>query len=420
MKVEKFRDVSVVLDDNGLISICCDPERRGTEIYNEYYFLDRNTNETVAHFSSTGVMHAELLSEFNDRIFEVSYYAHNDDDKDIKQIVRTNPDFTYEVLHDIEDYEGGIEDGAFAIRKNGLWGFMDYNGVEFIKPQYKEYAAFSCGLAGVCKKGKWGFINKQNELIIPYEYNFPENCWYQFEEYQNKRYIAILKNNKHGIIDSENNVIIPFKYDDLGSVNKYIWAKKGNKYGIIDINDNVIVPFEYEPVDENIIHTYCDLKQYSLICKNGFVGLFDLENLKEIIPCVYKELLAVCDNGIIVKKQNDKYVLINFENQEICSEYEEIEYQGEDIFTVKNNRTSAFMNKQGELLTKMVYMNHPHFFHGGLCVAEYRNYEKGADVINTKGEVLYHAKRYREVFNLGNGYILAENGNREYEFVKLL
>lgn len=462
MKVEKFSDVSVVLDDNGLISICCDPERRGTDIYNEYYFLDRNTNETVAHFSSTGVMHAELLSEFNNRIFEVSYYAHNDDDKDIKQIVRTNPDFTYEVLHDIEDYEAGIEDGAFAIRKNGLWGFIDYNGVEIIKPQYDDYRAFRNGYACVKKDKKWGFINKNNELVIPFVYDLPdfyhderhiERGYSSFVNHNGRllakiakgkkwgitdvnndivlpfkydwlllgsgKYISAKLNNKFGFIDINDNVVIPFEYDDLGIRKKYIWAQKGEKCGYIDFNNNIVVPFEYEPVEETFCGAYCNLEQYDLIGKKGLIGLFDNENLKEVIPCIYKEL-EVCDDLIIVKKQNDKYVLINFENQEICSEYEEIEYQNEGIFTVKNNRTSAFMNKQCEILTEMKYIKRPHFFRGGLCVAEYRDFEKGVDVINTKGKVLYHAKRYRGVFNLGNGYVLAENGNREYEFVKLL
>ena len=35
-------------------------------------------------------------------------------------------------------------------------------------------------------------------------------------------------------------------------------------------------------------------------------------------------------------------------------------------------------------------------------------------------DALYRAKKYRDVFNLGNGYILAENKNNEFEIKKLL
>ena len=43
---------------------------------------------------------------------------------------------------------------------------------EFIAPQYEDAGIFSEGFAPVKMDGKWGFIDLENELIIPYEYDY--------------------------------------------------------------------------------------------------------------------------------------------------------------------------------------------------------------------------------------------------------
>lgn len=75
------------------------------------------------------------------------------------------------VINSYEDIEFGVEDGCFAVKYNGLWGFINEEAIEIIEPQYDNYCAFNNGFAAVCKNGKWGFINKNNELIIPFEYD---------------------------------------------------------------------------------------------------------------------------------------------------------------------------------------------------------------------------------------------------------
>ena len=113
-------------------------------------------------------------------------------------------------------------------------------------------------------------------------------------------------------------------------------------------------------------------------------------------------------------------MLIDYNNKELTAEFEYILEQSEGMFSVLNGNTTAFMNNKGEIVTPFIYKKHPCFFNGGLCVAAYKNFNKGFDVINKKGEVLYHSDKYRDVFNAGNGCILAENQDGEYEFKRLL
>ena len=425
MKKTEFKNVAIAHNLDGLISIFCDHERRGTDIYHEYYFLN-NEFDMVAHFKSTGIMSAEQLSELNDEIFAIDDWSKNNNRN--TQIVRVNPDLSYEVLHEVEGYERGIENGTFAINKNRLWGFIDYNGKEIIKPEYDNYCSFNNDYACVKQNGKWGFINKKNEIVIPFEYDMPEYCkkgdnpakyfigYSCFTKHMGKLIANVAKGNKWGIIDLDNNVVLPFKYDWLYlSSGKYIAAKLNNKWGIIDIDDNIIVPFVFDNLepDENGL-------PYYIVFKDGLSGLYSI-NKGLIISCEYKKLEPY-HNTICVQKQNEKYVLLNYNNKEMSKEYYYIESYPENGLCLagEDRNHCGYINEQGEVIVPLIYRQPSLRFHEGLAVAEYSDYKKGIDVINTKGNVLYHAKMCNDVFNIGNGYILAENNNNEFEFIKLI
>ena len=52
-----------------------------------------------------------------------------------------------------------------------------------------------------------GLINRQNKLIIPYEYDELD--------YPKDNLIAAYKNEKYGMIDLDNKIILPFEYECL-------------------------------------------------------------------------------------------------------------------------------------------------------------------------------------------------------------
>ena len=71
------------------------------------------------------------------------------------------------------DYEDAnhFAEGMAGVKKNGLWGFINQQGVLAILPCYENRHAclvqFSDGLAFVEKDGKCGFIDKQGYLVVP-------------------------------------------------------------------------------------------------------------------------------------------------------------------------------------------------------------------------------------------------------------
>jgi hypothetical protein len=72
----------------------------------------------------------------------------------------------YEELHEYRNKKT-----AYFIPPTKGGGYLDKNGNMVIPPQYDIVEDFSEGLAAVKKNGKYGFINRNNETIVPFEYD---------------------------------------------------------------------------------------------------------------------------------------------------------------------------------------------------------------------------------------------------------
>ena len=90
--------------------------------------------------------------------------------------------------------------------KNGKFGFINKEGQEVIPCIYNSALNFSEGLAAVLIGNKWGFINLKNEVVIDFQYQkttlgFKENL------------CAVVNDNKMGFIDNEGTNTIKFDYE---------------------------------------------------------------------------------------------------------------------------------------------------------------------------------------------------------------
>lgn len=145
----------------------------------------------------------------------------------------------------IYDEVSDISEGLFKIVLNDKVGFIDLNGKVVIPLIYdidneniigqtlyrqieqdkngevsketllvsidSEYVNFSEGLCAVVKNKKYGFIDKNNKIIIPLIYEAADNFHEEF---------AIIKlKGKYGLIDKNGNIVLENKYDSL------IWDK---------------------------------------------------------------------------------------------------------------------------------------------------------------------------------------------------
>lgn len=54
---------------------------------------------------------------------------------------------------------------------SGKWGFINKNGETVIPAQYENAKSFSHGLAAICINEQWGFIDDEGTIVIPCEYS---------------------------------------------------------------------------------------------------------------------------------------------------------------------------------------------------------------------------------------------------------
>lgn len=152
-------------------------------------------------------------------------------------------------------------EGLAAVKTGGKWGFIDYSAVEVIKPIYDEVSSFSDGLAAV-KLGKYGYINRMNEIIIPFQFfnAYPfkngvavvnEKQGYKlslinssgvrissfYKEIRQYEYgFFIVENEFQGVINKIGTIIFPLSLDIAWMLNRtYLIALKDQNWNIINI-----------------------------------------------------------------------------------------------------------------------------------------------------------------------------------------
>lgn len=170
-----------------------------------------------------------------------------------------------------------VNPNLFYVENSDGFSFVDNDGKLATTKKFDKVVPISLyhELVAIKKEGKWGFINKDFETVVPFEYQKA----IEFEE----DLAAVKRNNKFGFIDKEGQTVIPFEYDDPNidvddwhtSIEyKYRFysgmtaVRKNGYWGVIDKDNNIIVPFEYDDV---VIENSSQIKA----TKNGVDNLFD-------------------------------------------------------------------------------------------------------------------------------------------------
>ena len=138
---------------------------------------------------------------------------------------------------------------------------------------YEKAWVFSDGLAAVMKDGKVGFINANNKLVIPFQFDYSDKCrTYEIGYLFHDGYCVMTnKDGKFGLIDINGNWVVKPEYDELWNV-----CENGNrivvndgKHGVLDSCFKVLYPTEYFYIDV--------LSDGFVLTKDGKMWQVDLE-----------------------------------------------------------------------------------------------------------------------------------------------
>lgn len=154
-------------------------------------------------------------------------------------------------------------------------------------------------LRGHNKQNKWGFINKDSIVVIPFEYDF-------LNPFDENKLVYGKKNGKELYVDITGKVIIPPIYDKLGLFSEGLVAvKKNGKTGYFDTKGNIEIPFLYESF-------YSFYQGLAIVSKDNKFGLIDKTG-KIVIPIVYDGANQSHTDKIVVIERGEKWAF--FDNQ---------------------------------------------------------------------------------------------------------
>lgn len=197
-------------------------------------------------------------------------------------------------------------------------------------------------------------------LIISFLTLFLVSCHKPIEEYEDaygfsEGLAAVKIGGKYGYIDKDKNLIIKPGFDIANLFHKgKAWVKVEGKYGIIDKKGAFFV----EPQFEDILNYDYPLYEFTIVQKDSKWGCMDNTTGNLVIDPIYDEIYPILnlDDAFIVKKNNKKGY-INLQNEiNIEPIYREIKpYPDENILVVSLKSKYGMLNLRGEAIVEPKY-----------------------------------------------------------------
>ena len=132
-----------------------------------------------------------------------------------------------------------IFNGLIKVKLDGKYGFINKDGEEIIPCKYEDADNFPDGLVKVKSAEGWGFVNENGEEIISCKYEDADDFFDGLARVQSKE--------GWGFVNKEGEEIIPCKYEDAYAFEgglSLVKSKEG--YGFINNDGEEIIPCKYE------------------------------------------------------------------------------------------------------------------------------------------------------------------------------
>lgn len=311
-----------------------------------------------------------------------------------------------------------IDKNKIAVKNKDKWGIIDINE-NIILPFKYSFIGFFCENIAMIKNDKKVFyINTKGENINQESYSDGKNF--------NEGYCAVSRENKWGFINEYGEMAIEYKFDEAKRFSEgYAAVKIDNKWGFIDKNGNIKIKPIYDEAKEF-------KNRLSITQKNNKWGIIDKEG-DNIVSFIYDEIGEFSEGYASVRIAN-KWGFID-SNGKICIDikYAEVGCFSDGKVAVKENENSdlwAYVNAADKIVIDYKLYTAVGGLHS--FAGEFKNSIAFASkdyytIINDKGENIYQSYffisdcYYNEEFNAISAYVYADDSMtiKKYGYVDL-
>ena len=306
---------------------------------------------------------------------------------------------------DYNSIELGCE-GQFIVEKNGKYGVVSEKGTIILPLKYSFINSNKNGYT-VTLNEKIGLFNSEGKEIIPISYR-----WIYTDKIDDNIPIVAKLDGKEGYINTKNEWVIPPTYRDAFAFRQGVAiVKKGRNYMCINLKGEAVIQdfdnYVIEPSDNTYIVGVRKECKYMVYDLNG--------NLLDTYDGFINNWSG---NAIFGVKKGGKWGYIDGYGKVIVPfEYEEVNNFSEGLASVRKDGKWGYINPKNEIVIPIEFTNKEvgFFKNGG---AEYYT-DRGAGLINLKGEIIAEPKYDSIEYVNGNIAIVSFNGyNYLYDFVK--
>jgi hypothetical protein len=245
-----------------------------------------------------------------------------------------------------------IIDSVFAIKKDDLWGLMDYRGKAITNFQYEELEADGNGFFKFRSNEMYGILSQQGKVIVSPEYDhfsFRGNLIYTYSN----NYIGLYDIQGKKYLDAVNDEII-WKYNNI------VFYEKNGKMGYASLLSGKVIPAVWDEISLLDPYNYSSVAQRNyevIVSHNGKQGLYLSCNDSLCLDPKY-EGFSICTPGYITFKEAEKTGLISLRGKLIFKPvYDDIEYLGGGYFRISQDNKSGIADTLGHILVSPKYSN---------------------------------------------------------------
>ena len=221
------------------------------------------------------------------------------------------------------------------------------------------------GISAVKKDFYWNFIDHTGKSVIQNNYDsIVRSFYFETDSLYKPEYLSgtaiVKKDGKCFYIDTEGNRINQLTFDRVIEAEQHIWVKVNNKFALLN-KDLAICSEFYDEVNNSSIsfkdnHSLQGFTPSARVFKNNFYFLVNRNGQK--ISSFYDALETPFSRDLLLARKDEKYgyvasngkVIIDFNYQDALS----ICTKSKLGFVKLNNKWGA-LNKQGDLIIKFEY-----------------------------------------------------------------